>query len=233
MPTEQKDHIVRSFDEKLRDLRGRVLAMAATAEAQVSDAVRALLTRDRMLAAQVTGRDPALDRMEREIEEAVVLLLALRQPVAIDLRGVVAALKIAKDLERIGDHAKSVARRAGALAALPPTGSMNGFERLAERVKENLRRGLGALEAGDARAARDAWAADEGVDETYNGIVRELLTHMMEDPRSIGPATQLMFAAKSLERIGDHATNVAEAVHFAAIGSALPNERPQADTTGG
>lgn len=229
MPTERREHIVHSFDRKLGALRDLVLRMADQAERQVDDACQALLTRDAARTDAVVADDAALDRLEQEIEAAAIELLATRQPVAVDLRVVVAALKIAKDLERIGDHAKSVARRGAALAGLSQFPALNGVERLGARVHANLRLAMAALRAGDAAAAREAWVADEPVDEIYNGLVRELLTHMMEDPRAVGAGTQLLFAAKSLERIGDHATNIAETVHYAELGAQLPPDRPRAE----
>ncbi len=224
-------HTLRSYDEELRRLRDMLARMGGLAERQVADATAALVERDTELAAEVVQRDAELDRMEREIEAFCVRLLALRQPVAQDLRLVIAALKISHDLERIGDYARNGARRAILVAARPQLGSMNGFGRMAKLVQENLKDAIDALVEGDAARAEAVWRADEPVDEVYNGIFREMLTHMMEDPRNITVGTHLLFVAKNLERIGDHATNIAETVHYAVRGDTLPEDRPKADTT--
>ena len=224
-------HTVRSYDQELRHLRELVARMGGLAERQVADATVALIRRDTELAAEVVERDAEIDRIEREIEAFCVRLLALRQPVARDLRLVVAALKVAHELERVGDYAKNGAKRAITLAAQPPLGSMNGFGRMARLVQENLKGAIDALVGDDAARAREVWRSDESVDEIYNGIFREMLTHMMEDPRNITAGTHLLFIAKNLERIGDHATNIAETVHYAVRGEPLPEDRPKADTS--
>jgi phosphate transport system protein len=226
MPT---DHIVRSYDEDLRRLRDMTARMGGLAERQVADATRALVRRDTDLAAEVVQRDAQLDALEREIEHFTVRVLALRQPVAQDLRVVIAAMKASNDLERIGDYAANAAKRAIVLASLPSLGSLNGFERMAHLVQENLKAAMDAFVADDAVAARAVWEADEPVDSIYNGIFRELLTFMMEDPRNITAATHMLFIAKNLERIGDHTTNIAERIFYAVRGDTLPDERPKAD----
>jgi len=226
MPT---DHIVRSFDEDLRRLRDMTARMGGLAERQVADATRALVRRDTDLASEVVQRDAQIDALEREIESFCVRLIALRQPMAQDLRVIVAAMKATNDLERIGDYARNAAKRAILLASLPALGSLNGFERMANLVQENLKAAMDAFVAADAEAARRVWEADEPVDAIYNGIFRELLTFMMEDPRNITAATHMLFVAKNLERIGDHTTNIAERIHFAVRGDNLPEERPKAD----
>jgi phosphate transport system protein len=226
MPTE---HIVRSYDEDLRRLRDMTGRMGGLAERQVADATRALVRRDTVLASEVVQRDVQLDQLEREIEAFSVRLLALRQPMAQDLRVIIAAMKTSNDLERIGDYARNAAKRAIVLASLPSIGSLNGFERMAQLVQENLKAAMDAFVANDAEAARRVWEADEPVDAIYNGIFRELLTFMMEDPRNISAATHMLFIAKNLERIGDHTTNIAERIHYAVVGDSLPDERPKAD----
>jgi len=226
MPTE---HIVRSYDEDLRRLRDMTARMGGLAERQVADATRALVRRDSALAAEVVERDGQIDQLEREIEAFCVRLLALRQPMAQDLRVIVAAMKSSNDLERIGDYARNAAKRAIVLASLPPLGSLNGFERMAQLVQENLKAAMDAFVNSDADAARRVWEADEPVDAIYNGIFRELLTFMMEDPRNITAATHMLFIAKNLERIGDHTTNIAERIHYAVRGDSLPEDRPKAD----
>ena len=226
MPT---DHIVRSYDEDLRRLRDMTARMGGLAERQVADATRALVRRDTDLASEVVQRDAQIDALEREIENFGVRLIALRQPMANDLRIIIAAMKASNDLERIGDYARNAAKRAIVLASLPALGSLNGFERMAHLVQENLKAAMDAFVADDAEAARRVWEADEPVDAIYNGIFRELLTYMMEDPRNITAATHMLFIAKNLERIGDHTTNIAERIHYAVRGDSLPEDRPKAD----
>jgi phosphate transport system protein len=225
------EHTVRSFEEELRRLRDMILRMGGLAERQVAEAGEALIERDSDLAAEVVRRDAQLDALEREVEALCVRLLALRQPMGADLRLIVAAMKISQDLERIGDYARSAAKRAIVLSQQPIIGSMNGFVRMTEMVQENLKGAIDALVHEDAAKANEIWAADEPVDEIYNGIFREMLTFMMEDPRNITAATHLLFIAKNLERIGDHATNIAETVRFAISGEAQEEQRPKADTS--
>ena len=229
MPSETTPHTVRSYAEELRRLRDMIARMGGLAERQVADSTQALVRRDTDLAAEVVTRDGALDQMERDIEQFCVRLLALRQPMAADLRLIVASMKISQDLERIGDYARNAAKRAIVVSGQPLFGSMNGFSRLAVLVQENLKGAIDALVENDIARADDVWAADEPVDDIYNGIFRELLTFMMEDPRHITAATHLLFVAKNLERIGDHATNIAERVHYALAGENLPDERPKSD----
>ncbi|WP_198369792.1 phosphate signaling complex protein PhoU [Roseomonas rosulenta] len=226
MPTE---HIVRSYDEDLRKLRDMTARMGGLAERQVADATRALVRRDTTLAAEVVSRDAQIDALEREIEAFCVRLLALRQPMAADLRVVIAAMKASNDIERIGDYAANAAKRAIVLASLPSIGSLNGFERMAQLVQENLKAAMDAFVHDDAEAAQRVWEADEPVDAIYNGIFRELLTFMMEDPRNISAATHMLFIAKNIERIGDHTTNIAERIFYAVRGDSLPEDRPKAD----
>jgi len=231
MPNEQPDHIVRSYDEQLRKLRDLVARMGGLAERQVHDSTQALVRRDAALAAEVVARDGALDALEREIESFCIRILALRQPMAADLRFIVAAMKVSHNLERIGDYARNGAKRSIVVAQQPQIGSLNGFLRMSVLVQENLKLAIDALVNDDAAAAERVWAGDEPVDDIYNGIFREMLTHMMEDPRNITAATHLLFIAKNLERIGDHATNIAETVHYAVRGDTLPEDRPKADTS--
>jgi phosphate transport system protein len=150
---------------------------------------------------------------------------------AADLRFIIASMKVAHNLERIGDYARNGAKRSIVVMQQPQLGSMNGFSRMANLVQENLKAAIDALVNSDAEAAQRVWAADEPVDDVYNGIFREMLTFMMEDPRNITAATHLLFIAKNLERIGDHATNIAETVHYAVRGDSLPDDRPKSDTS--
>jgi len=231
MADEQSEHIVKSYGAALRRLRDMAATMGGMVESQTNDAVTALVRRDTALAARVVEGDPRVDEMEREIENFAIELLALRQPMAADLRVIVAALKIAGDLERIGDYAANAAKRALVLSQLPPVSSLNGFQRMSRMVLQNLKSAIDALVEGDADKASEVWRSDASIDEIYNGIFRELLTHMMEDPRNITAATHLLFIAKNLERVGDHATNIAELVHYAVKGEELSADRPKGDTS--
>jgi phosphate transport system protein len=224
------EHIVRSYSDELRRLRDMITRMGGLAELQVADSTNSLLERDSDLAEEVVQRDAQLDSLEREIEAFCIRLLALRQPVGADLRLVVASMKVAHDLERIGDYARNGAKRAIVLAQQPQLGSLNGFARMARMVQENLQGAIDALVQNDAERADEIWAADEPVDDVYNGIFREMLTFMMEDPRNITAATHLLFVAKNLERIGDHATNIAETVQYAVRGETPTEGRPKGDS---
>lgn len=227
--TETAPHTLHRFDEELGKLRSLISRMGDLAGRQIRDATRALVARDSALATEVVARDVDIDRLEREVEAQAIRMLALRHPVALDLRHIVSALKAANDIERIGDYAANAAKRTVSVCALPAVGSLNGFERMAALVQENLAAAVTALVTDDAEAAQRVWMADTPVDAIHTGIFRELLTHMIEDPRSITAAAHLLFIAKNLERIGDHATNIAETAHFAARGDLLPGERPKAD----
>ncbi|MBV1797859.1 phosphate signaling complex protein PhoU [Siccirubricoccus sp. G192] len=228
---QRPEHTVRSYSEELRRLREMIARMGGLAERQVADATNALVRRDADLATEVVGRDAEIDALEQDIESFCIRLLALRQPVGQDLRLVIAALKISHGIERIGDYARNAAKRAIVVAQQPALGSLNGFLRMALLVQQNLKGAIDALVHHDAARADEVWAADQPVDEVYNGIFREMLTFMMEDPRNITAATHLLFIAKNLERIGDHATNIAETVHYAVRGENLAGERPKADVS--
>jgi phosphate transport system protein len=225
-----QQHTVRAYAGELRRLRELVARMGGLAERQVADAVTALIRRDAELATEVMARDAEIDALEREIEAFCIQLLALRQPAGADLRLVVGVLKIIHAIERIGDYARNAAKRSIVLSQQPQLGSLNGFQRMARLVQENLKGAMDALVNEDAARADEVWAADQPVDEVYNGIFREMLTFMMEDPRNITAATHLLFVAKNLERIGDHATNIAETVHYAVRGEAMTEERPKGNT---
>ena len=226
---QMQEHTVRSYSEELRRLREMIVRMGGLAERQVADAALALVRHDTDLAAEVVQRDAAIDALEREVEAFSVRLLALRQPMGGDLRLIVGALKVCHDLERIGDYARNAAKRAIVLAEQPPLGSLNGFQRMARMVQSNLKDAIDALVNNDAAKADEVWANDEPVDEVYNGIFREMLTFMMEDPRNITAATHLLFVAKNLERIGDHATNIAEKIHYMIHGAEINRPRHELD----
>ena len=226
-----QEHTVRSYAEELSRLREMIARMGGLAERQVADAVTALVNRDAELATEVIARDAEIDALELEIEAFCIRLLALRQPVGQDLLISGRGAEDQPCLERIGDYARNAAKRSIVLAQQPQLGSLNGFRRMARLVQENLKGAIDALVNDDAARADEVWAADQPVDEVYNGIFREMLTFMMEDPRNITAATHLLFVAKNLERIGDHATNIAETVHYAVRGEALTEERPKGDNS--
>ena len=224
-------HIVKSYEQELKRLRDLLTEMGGIVENQVALSARALALRDNDQAAQVVADDPRVDRLEREIEQFVIRMLALRQPMAMDLRQIVAALKITGDLERIGDYAANVAKRSIVLSQFTLPFSLTGIATMARLVQENLKAIVDAVGDNDAERAEQVWRSDEAIDDVYNAIFRELVTYMMEDPRNISPCTHLLFIAKNLERIGDHATNIAETVHYAVTGETLPEARPKGDTS--
>ncbi|NYZ12961.1 phosphate signaling complex protein PhoU [Azospirillum sp. RWY-5-1] len=223
------EHIVRSFAQELQRLSNLITQMGGVAEAQVGSAIKAVARRDVALAAQVMQADTRLDEYEREIDTETIRLLALRQPMAQDLREIVSALKIASDLERIGDYAANVAKRSLALAQVPVVRPTAGIPRMGRLVEEILKDVLDAFIERDVEKAIGAWRRDEELDDLYTSLFREVLTYMMEDPRNITPCTHLLFMAKNLERIGDHATNIAETIHFLVVGGPLIMDRPKGD----
>jgi phosphate transport system protein len=221
-------HIVKAFDAELGDLQKKIAEMGGIAETMVSDAMDALQKRDIDLAAQVRATDQKLDILQREVEESAILLIAKRQPMAIDLRDVVATIRIASDLERIGDLAKNIAKRS--MAIQPATQfprAVTGLVHLSRLALTQLKVVLDAYTARSVDQALGVWRADGDIDALYTSIFRELLTYMMEDPRNITFCTHLLFCAKNLERIGDHATNIAETIYYLVTGSTLPVDRPK------
>jgi phosphate transport system protein len=225
------EHIVKSFDEELKQLSQMVAQMGGLAEAQLQAAIEALVARDAEQAARVVQGDVRIDQLERQIGNQTIRMLALRQPMAQDLRQIVAALKISSDIERIGDYAANVAKRAIAMTQSPPMRPVGGIARMGRLVQQIIKDTLDAFSENDADKAVAAWKRDQDVDDMYNSLFRELLTYMMEDPRNIGPSTHLMFIAKNIERIGDHATNVAEIIHFLVRGEDITETRPKSDKT--
>lgn len=223
------EHIVKSYDQELNKLRTLISDMGGIVENQVALALQATMSRDAASASRAVEEDPRVDALEREIEQFVVRLLALRQPVAGDLRQIVAALKVTGDLERIGDYAANVAKRSIVLGQFSFPYSLAGLSHMARLVQENLKVVIDAVGEGDADKALDVWRSDQVIDEIYNAIFRELITYMMEDPRNITPCTHLLFIAKNLERIGDHATNIAETVYFTIRGEPMTEARPKGD----
>jgi phosphate transport system protein len=224
-------HIVKTYEEELDQLSAEVVLMGGLAEAQVADAVEAVARRDVALAQSVVQRDHRLDELEKDVERKCIRLIALRQPMANDLRKTVAAMKIATSLERTGDLAKNIAKRAIVIAeAEPMTMITRSIERMGKLVSSRLRDVLDAYKGGKLDLAQSVWTTDTEVDEHYNALFRELLTYMMGDPRTISACTHLLFMAKNLERIGDHATNVAEHIHYELTGEDYVEDRPKGDT---
>ena len=225
-------HIVQSYEQELQSLGAKLLEMGGLAERLLSDAVSALVARDAESAARVIAADQRIDRLEAEVESQAITMIARRQPLAVDLRQIVAAIRVAADLERIGDMAKNIAKRATAIG--PERGPQKvavGVEHMAEIALELLKEVLDAYVAGDGRKAVEIRARDEEVDAIYTSLFRELLTYMMEDPRNITMCTHLLFCAKNIERVGDHVTNIAETVYFVATGEPLRDERPKGDAS--
>jgi phosphate transport system protein len=229
--SETPEHLVKSYDQELKRLSGLITDMGGIVESQVALAAEAVIHRDSNAAGKAMEDDRKVDALEHEVERFVIRLLALRQPMAGDLRRIVAALKITGDLERIGDYAANVAKRSIVLSQFALPFSLAGLAHMAHLVQENLKTIIDAVGEGDTVKAVEVWRSDQVVDDIYNTIFRELITYMMEDPRNITPCTHLLFIAKNLERIGDHATNIAETIHYAVTGEALPDVRPKGDTS--
>ena len=222
-------HIVKSYGQELQRLRSLITEMGGLVESQVTLATQAIVDHDPAIATRAVELDLAVDIHERDAEQMVIRMLALRQPMADDLRQIVAAMKITAALERIGDYAKNMARRSIVLGQYRLPFSLTGVANMSRLVQENLKLVIDAIGENDAQKAMQVWQADQAIDEIYNSIFRELITYMMEDARNITPCTHLLFIAKNLERIGDHATNIAEHVHYAVTGEPLTEERPKGD----
>ena len=228
MPAE---HIIKSYDEELDRLNKMIVEMGGLAESQLADAIDAVIKRDSELATRVIQDDDKVDQLERDLDNLAIRLLALRQPMARDLREIVAALKIAADIERICDYAANVAKRSIALAQSPPVQLVHALPRMAHLALLLVKDVIDAYVARDADKAMRVWNRDEELDAMYASVFREFLTYMMEDPRNIGACTHLLFMAKNIERIGDHATNIAENLYYAVKGETLPDTRPKGDTS--
>src|SRR5215472_4102547 len=225
------EHIVKSFTEQLESLANAVSQMGGMAEAQFANAIEAVAKRDTRLAEAAIGSDERIDRIQQTVEDLALRVLALRQPMAGDLRTTLAALKISNELERIGDLAKNIAKRALVLNREPPIRLTASLARMGRQALTQLKSVLDAYSDRDAEGAKNVWRHDEEIDELYNSLFRELLTYMMEDPRTIGLCTHLLFIAKNIERSGDHATNIAEVVYHMVTGTYLRVDRPKADLT--
>jgi phosphate transport system protein len=226
------DHTAKAFDTDLQEITRKVAEMGGLAERQIADATQALLDRDIELAERVIVTDPAIDTLQHEIEEKAILTIARRQPMAVDLREIVGAMRVCNDLERIGDHAKHIGKRVVALDEdLYPQKLIRGVAHMAALVSALLKQVLDAYASRDLAAALAVWNGDEEVDALCTSLYRELLTYMMEDPRNITFCMHLMFCAKDIERIGDHATNIAETVYFMIEGKPITDQRPKGDST--
>ena len=225
------EHIVKSYDEDLSQLNTMLAQMGGLVEQQLDDAIDALTRRDTALADRVIQNDERVDVLEHQIEEKAILTIARRQPVARDLREIMVAIRVASDLERIGDLAKNTAKRTHAMSDQLPRKLMAGVTRMGRLAQVELKNILDAYSRTDAEMAMEVWRSDEELDALYNSIFRELLTYMMEDPRNISLCTHLLFGAKNMERIGDHATNIAENIYYLVHGKPLTDERPKKDVT--
>lgn len=223
------EHIVTAYDEELQALDKTIMQMGGLVEAQLGDAIAAVTRRDSQLAASVVGNDVKIDVLNQQVDEMVVRMLALRQPMAKDLRLVVASLRIAADLERMGDYAANVAKRTIALNQAPMIRPATSIPRIGKLVQAIVKDILDAYAERNWEKGGRVWSRDAEVDEIYTSIFRELLTYMMEDPRNITPCMHLHFIAKNIERVGDHATTIAEQVIYLTTG-ALPGEaRPKGE----
>ncbi|ODS57471.1 MAG: phosphate transport system regulatory protein PhoU [Agrobacterium sp. SCN 61-19] len=225
-------HIYSAFDEELKFLMRRISEMGGLAEQMVADSVRALVNSDAALAQKIISDDVLMDAMEREIGDKAVITIAKRQPVASDLREIIGALRIAADLERVGDLGKSNSKRVVAIQATGvPRKLARGLEHLSDLALAQLKEVLDVYTTRSAEKAKSIRDRDEEIDAIYTSLFRELLTYMMEDPRNITSCTHLLFCAKNIERIGDHATNIAETIYYMTTGAQPEGERPKEDLT--
>lgn len=225
----QHEHTVKSFDDELKQLDSMIAEMGGMAEANLAGAVDAMVRRDTESALVIKKADKKIDALEIEIDDHAVRILALRQPMADDLRAVIVALKTAAVIERIGDFAKNIAKRTQALSQCPDLGAAKTIKRMAGMAQNMMTDVLDAYVTRDADKADEVRLRDEELDSLYTSLFRELLTYMMENPKNITASTHLMFAAKNIERIGDHATNIAENVHFLVHGQLPEEPRPKGD----
>jgi phosphate transport system protein len=224
------EHTIKAFDAELNELAREIVEMGGLVEQQIADAIEALIKQDMHSARQVIATDQQIDAFQRGIEEKVVLTIVRRQPMAVDLRQIVAALRTATDLERMGDYAKNIAKRVLATGKdMQPLPAVRGLKHMADLVLSALKRVLDAYAQRDLNEALAVWRGDEEIDAVNNSLFRELLTYMMENPRNIAFCTHLLFCAKNIERIGDHATNIAETLYYMVQGVPLEGKRPKAD----
>ena len=225
-------HTLKSYDSDLLALDSKIAHMGGLAEHILGSSFDALERRDPKLAEQAIAADRTIDQLQRQLEEQVIATIARRQPVADDLRRVMSALKVSGELERTGDLAKNIAKRALTLTNEPyPKPLVSGLHHMVELAQSQLKNVLDAYAERNVDGALRVWNDDQQIDATYNSVFRELLTYMMEDPRNIGLCTHLLFAAKNIERIGDHATNIAETIHYLVTGTSITTDRPKGDQT--
>lgn len=227
-----KDHIVKDFNEELSQLDNLLAEMGGLCEAQLSKAMEAMVKRDVDLASAVIEGDRRIDDLEKEVDSLAINLIALRQPMAADLRMIIASLKVANNLERVGDYAKNIGKRTIALSKSPViSNTANSIQRMSTMVEGMIKNALDALINRDSQRAKDVRISDQEVDQMHSSLFKELLTFMAEDPESISTCTHLLFVAKNLERVGDHMTSVAEQIVFIVEGEILDDERPKKDKT--
>jgi phosphate transport system protein len=225
-------HTMLAFDDDLRELAAEIVEMGNRTEKQVSNAMDALLSKNVNLAWDVKAADGAIDELERAIETKAIETIARRQPLAIDLREIVGALRIATDLERIGDLASNIAKRAEQIGNKKFASEISvQLRHMTQLVLQQLRSVIHSYQHRDVEEALRVWRSDEDIDGLHNSTFRQLLTYMMEDPGNITLGMHLLFCAKNIERIGDHATNIAESVHFILQGGTIPGERPKLNVT--
>ncbi|AZO49137.1 MAG: phosphate signaling complex protein PhoU [Mesorhizobium sp.] len=228
----QSVHIISAYDEELKYLSKRIAAMGGHAERMVEQAITALVNADPGLAQKVIRDDQALDEGQREIDDKAIVIIARRQPMATDLREIVGAIRISADIERVGDLGKNVAKRVAAVIdGRQPTSLYRGLEALADLALTQLKEVLDVYASRSVEKIGFVRDRDDQIDAMYTSLFRELLTYMMEDPRNITPCTHLLFCAKNIERIGDHATNIAETIYYIVTGDQMPAERPKGDKT--
>lgn len=226
------EHTVTSFDQELEHIDRLIREMGDLAGSMVAGSTRALLASDNPLAQRVISDDAILDAKQRELDDAAITLIAKRQPMAQDLRAVVGAIRMAADLERVGDLAKNIAKRVGAVGqTATPRNLSHSIDSMSGLVLTQVENVIQDYVARDPEALKALRADDEKIDIQYTAVFRELLTYMMEDPRNITACTHLLFCAKNLERIGDHVTNIAENAYYVMTGSQLPANRPKVDET--
>ena len=224
------EHILKAFDADLQDLRRRISEMGGIAEKMLVDSITALVRRDTPLAQAVIATDARLDVLQREVEERAILMIARRQPLAVDLRETISAIRVSGDVERIGDLAKNIGKRALAIAGDFQSQKIEvGVQHMADLVLGQLKDVLDAYAQQNPDQALDVWRRDGQIDALYTSLFRELLTYMMEDPRNISLCVHLLFCAKNIERIGDHTTNIAETVYYLVTGETLAIDRPKND----
>jgi phosphate transport system regulatory protein PhoU len=225
------EHIVRSYDTELQNLHRSIAEMGGCTEQMLADATASLLHGNERLARTVITADLRIDALQEEIDEQAILMIARRQPIAIDLRTAISAIRISNDVERIGDLAKNIAKRAIAIAGQTRENRIVvGLEHMSELAQRQLKDALDAYTQLDSAAALDIWHRDSQIDALHNSLFRELLTYMMEDPRNISLCTHLLFCAKNIERIGDHCTNIAETIYYLVTGENMLTERPKIDS---